>query len=351
LKIETKSFFDKIAAAFKVELPFAVYRHPNTNSLKGFFQKDATLHTTKTYEESGFVFAPFDDNNPSILFPLTESTIYTTHFSDSYATDKTHKRQDSLSENSRLAHVELVQKGIDFLRTTDVEKVVLSRKEIIQYPDFDVIEIFQKLLLNYSNAMVYVWFHPNVGLWLGATPETLLKVQNNQYTTMALAGTQPYQESLDVIWENKEQQEQQFVTDYIVEKLGSHIEITAPQTIRAGSLVHLCTTISGMLSKEFTLSKIIKLLHPTPAVCGMPMTEAKGFILNNEEYNREFYTGFLGELRINNTSNLFVNLRCMQVLESILALYIGGGITVDSIPEKEWEETVAKSKVMLKVLG
>ncbi len=351
MKIETESFFNKIITAFKAELPFVGYRHPKTNSLKGFFQKDATLHTTKTYDESGFVFAPFDDDNSSILFPLTESTIYTTHFSEDYAMDKSNKRQSPLPENSRPTHIKLVQKGIDFLRTAGVEKVVLSRKEIIEYPNFDVIETFQKLLVNYSSAMVYVWFHPKVGLWLGATPETLLKVQNDQYTTMALAGTQSYKESLDVVWKNKEQQEQQFVTDYIVEKLGSHIEITEPQTIRAGNLVHLCTIISGKLSKDVTLNRIIKLLHPTPAVCGLPMAKAKAFILENEPYNREFYTGFLGELRINNTSNLFVNLRCMQVLENALALYIGGGITMDSILKKEWEETVAKSKVMLKVLG
>ena len=91
-------------------------------------------------------------------------------------------------------------------------------------------------------------------------------------------------------------------------------------------------------------------VHPTPAVCGLPKNEAKVFILENEGYDREFYTGFFGELNLKGSSNLFVNLRCMQVLKNQLALYIGGGITIDSIPEKEWEETIAKSEVMLKVL-
>jgi isochorismate synthase len=95
---------------------------------------------------------------------------------------------------------------------------------------------------------------------------------------------------------------------------------------------------------------LIDALHPTPAVCGLPKESAKEFILENEGYDRSFYTGFLGELSVENRSNLFVNLRCMQVKDATYYIYIGGGITSASVPEKEWEETVAKSKVMLRVL-
>ncbi len=351
MKIETKSFFDKITEALKAELPFVAYRHPKTDKLKGCFQKNNDLYYTSNFSESGFVFAPFDDTKPSVLFPLTESVIYMTDFPDTYMAVENKNQQWSLSKNSKATHINLVQKGIDFFKTTDTKKVVLSRKEIVDAPDFNIVETFKKLLKNYTNAMVYVWFHPKKGLWLGATPETLLKTKNELFTTMALAGTQIYNGSLEVVWQKKEKQEQQFVTDYIVEKLNDDITVSKSHTIKAGSLVHLCTMITGSLSQQLSLNTLIKLLHPTPAVCGLPMAEAKVFILVNEEYNREFYTGFLGELNINNTSSLFVNLRCMQVLEKQLAIYIGGGITVDSNPKKEWEETVAKSKVMLKVLG
>jgi isochorismate synthase len=351
LKIETKSFFDKIAEALKAELPFVAYRHPETDSLKGHFQKNDNLYYTKDLSESGFVFASFDDAKPAVFFPFTESATFKTNFSDTYTIVEEKTHQWSLSEAFKENHINLVKKGIDFLNTSNAKKVVLSRKEIIDYPDLNVVETFKKLLKNYTNAMVYVWFHPKVGLWLGATPETLLKVKNNSFKTMALAGTQAYQGSLEVVWQQKEKQEQQFVTDYIVEKLNNNIIVSRPHTIKAGSLVHLCTDISGELSEEFTLNRLIKLLHPTPAVCGLPMKESKVFILENEGYDREFYTGFLGELNIDYTSNLFVNLRCMQLLQNELAIYIGGGITVDSNPLREWEETVAKSKVMLKVLG
>ena len=76
--------------------------------------------------------------------------------------------------------------------------------------------------------------------------------------------------------------------------------------------------------------------------------------LKNENYNRAYYTGFLGELNLNetskNTSELFVNLRCMEIKKDIAVLFIGGGITKESNPESEWLETVSKSETMKKVL-
>ena len=112
------------------------------------------------------------------------------------------------------------------------------------------------------------------------------------------------------------------------------------------------------------LDNLINKLHPTPAVCGLPKEEAKDFILKNEGYHREFYTGFLGELNMpaeegikdNKSTSLFVNLRCMKIQphskggNNSAIVYIGGGITKDSDPENEWKETVAKSEVMKKVL-
>ena len=343
--------FNKIAKALKENLPFVAYKHPQGNEIKGFFQQDNQLYTTENFQENGFVFAPFDDVNPAILFPLAKSEVITSPLvEDDLVAITIEDSSLVISEQEKTNHIDLIQKGIDFLKTTQNKKVVLSRKLELEHSDFELITIFKKLLSAYNNATVYIWFHPKVGIWLGATPETLLKVKDNQFSTMALAGTQLYSGSLDVVWKNKEKQEQQFVTDYIVEKLKNNVTVSDVKTIKAGSLVHLCTNIYGNLSQQFSLKKLIKLLHPTPAVCGFPQQKTKVFILDNEHYNREFYTGFFGEINIETASSLFVNLRCMQVLKESIVIYVGGGITVDSNPLKEWDETVAKSKVMLKVL-
>jgi len=354
LKIATESFFNRITEALDKKLPFTVYNQPESDEIKGFFQKNDDLYHTKNYSESGFVFAPFDNAKQSILFPLNKSEICTTKFSGISIDDSVSNfKLISNSNNEKSTHVSLVQKGVEFLKTTGVKKVVLSRKELIHTSHFNIEETFKKLLMNNRNAMVYIWYHPKIGLWLGATPETLLKVKDDAFTTMALAGTQLYHGSLEVDWQHKEKQEQQFVTDFIINNLSNSLVITGvsePHTVRAGNLLHLCTKINGILSRQFSLDQLIGLLHPTPAVCGLPKKDAKVFILENESYDREYYTGFLGELNIESESNLYVNLRCMQVLSNEISVYVGGGITVDSIPEKEWKETEAKSEVMLKAL-
>lgn len=99
------------------------------------------------------------------------------------------------------------------------------------------------------------------------------------------------------------------------------------------------------------MEKLINALHPTPAVCGLPKAVAEAFILQNENYDRSYYSGYLGELNLNERTSLFVNLRCVELENNLASIYVGGGITADSIPENEWEETVSKAEVMKKVLS
>jgi isochorismate synthase len=82
----------------------------------------------------------------------------------------------------------------------------------------------------------------------------------------------------------------------------------------------------------------------------MPRKESLKLIRMLEKHNREYYAGFLGPVGINNQLTLFVNLRCMKVLADRLALFVGGGITADSVPEEEWMETEIKAETLLTVI-
>lgn len=345
------NIFNKIGNYFQQNLPFVVYRKPNANSVSGFFMNDDSLFYSDSFTESGFVFAPFNTDEKAILFPLekseflTEKNVLNKNFDD--------EKVFFADKKSKEKHIEIVEKAIEEIKKSKLQKVVVSRKENVQLADFDLLKIFQNLLENYQNAFVSVWFHPKVGLWLGATPETLLQVNNNAFKTMSLAGTQVYNKSKSVIWKSKELEEQQLVTDFIESQLdgiSSNLKTDKTETIKAGNLLHLRTKVEGVLDKKSDLKSLIRALHPTPAVCGLPRNMAKDFILENENYDRSFYTGFLGELNIDKKSSLFVNLRCMEINNKIASIYVGGGITKDSNAEKEWEETVSKSKTMKQVL-
>ena len=346
------SIFNKIVKSYKSNLPFVAYRKPNSEIISSFFLRNNDLDFASELLESGFVFAPFDSEEKAILFPKNKADFYSEslelpeqfHFNSTYL-------EDSSSEKK---HIDLVRNTISEINKSDLKKVVVSRKEEIELNNFDLLLIFKKLLTTYSNAFVYVWFHPKVGLWLGATPETLLQTTGASFKTMSLAGTQLYKEGEDIIWKSKELEEQQLVTDFIenqLQPIANNLMIDKTETIKAGNLLHLRTKVEGDLQKQSTLKELIRALHQTPAVCGLPREMAKSFIIKNENYNRSFYTGFLGELNLDNqNTSLFVNLRCMNIENNTASIYIGGGITKDSNPEKEWQETVSKSKTMKKVL-
>lgn len=336
---------------FEQNLPFIIYKKPNNDTVKGLFQKNDNLFEVKDFAEKGFVFASFDGSK-TYLIPENESEIIRVILGKNKI-DITEKESNSETESDKNDFKNLVTKGIKAIKNNELQKVILSRKETIGLADFDLVSTFEKLVQLYPGTFTYCFFHPKIGIWFGATPEQLLKVNNGLFETIALAGTQKNTNTEEIIWNKKEKEEQQFVTDFIVEilnKVASDVLVSEPYSVRAGSVWHIKTDISGILNSDFGLQQVIQLLHPTPAVCGLPKENSKSFILKNENYDRTFYTGFLGELNIENQTDLFVNLRCMEISNSQAHLFMGCGITKDSIPEKEWEESVNKSLTMKKIL-
>ncbi|KDN54028.1 chorismate-binding protein [Flavobacterium seoulense] len=350
-------FFIKVKQQEAQELPFVIYKKPYKTEVRGFFQKNDHLYFAETLDETGFVFAPFNGNQ-MILIPKNQSVIWE---ADITSLDENQKEDFVYSENGqeKARFENLIQKAIDAIEKGDFTKVVLSRKEILEVPNFDLVTVFTRLIQRFPNVFCYCWYHPKIGLWMGATPERLLKASRKKFCTMALAGTQNFNGTAEVVWEQKEIAEQQYVTDFILENLKgltSEVAISSPYTVQAGNVLHIKTDIEGIINKTSKLNQVVSVLHPTPAVCGLPKDLAKEFILENENYDRKYYTGFLGELNKKDftekkqKSDLYVNLRCMQIKGQKAHLYMGCGITKESIPEKEWKESVNKSMTMKSVL-
>jgi len=350
------NLFQKIQSQIKKGYPFAVFAKPGTDIVTGVFQNTPDAHHLTDFSDKGFAFAPFDGHATCFIPAHAADVISVTIGDDEFSLQEA--KQPAIDPEAKKAFEDLVAKSVLVIREGRFEKVVTSRKEVVDIGDTDVVSIYQKLLYTYPMAYRYCFYHSDSGLWMGATPEQLLKVENKTLHTVALAGTQLYKEGEDTVWENKEKEEQQFVTDYIIGSLKEYTTVvnrTEPYTFRAGNIVHIKTDISAELADVNSLKGIIQALHPTPAVCGLPKLGAKEFLLANEGYNREYYSGFLGELNIDFTSghpktDLFVNLRCMKISGNTAHLYIGCGITKDSNPEKEFTETVNKSITMRRVL-
>lgn len=344
------SLLENAGQQYHNRLPFVLYRKAGTETVHGIFQRDAQLYQTRDFSETGFVFAPFDPDRPAVLI-LPDVLM-----DEGYTPQRAGFNPGSIStedKKSRKEYVQLVEKGIGEITSGKMTKVVLSRK--FEVPcEKEPLELFHELLGHYPDAFCYIWYHPEIGLWLGATPEMLLQIKNNKLKTISMAGTRKVKSHGLPTWGQKELTEQALVTGYIKDALKGKVrdlETSAITSVKAGKVWHLRTEISGSITGS-QLEDVLRALHPTPAVCGLPLAISRSFISANENYDRGYYTGFLGELNLHkdNSTSLFVNLRCIQILNRRAMIYVGAGVTKDSVPENEWQETVDKSMTMTAVL-
>lgn len=350
--------FVKLKIHKKQNLPFVLYSKPNSNKTIALFQNNDCLYPFENINDEGFVFTSFDKENAFILpnnfvDTLVEVNsfvdINTSNLSNILDTTSTHKK----------TFINLVEKAKIKIKEGYCEKIVVSRKESITIDSFDIEKSFKKMLSLYPSAFKYCYFHPKVGLWIGATPEQLLKINSKKFQTVALAGTRLVSNDIDEEWGEKEVKEQKFVTDFILENIKDEVEeetVSTPYTITAGNIQHIKTDIEATLKSENNFENILEALHPTPAVCGYPKKNALDFILENEIYDRNFYSGYLGELNMcfetgrTLMTDLYVNLRCMQIKDTTAEIYVGCGITSESDPELEFEETKNKTITMKKIV-
>ena len=250
----------------------------------------------------------------------------------------------------------LVSSAIDQIRSGHFEKLVLARhKDVLLPTDFSASKFFELICCRMPSAFCSIVSLPGEGIWIGASPELLISQDQQTFKTISLAGTKKLndQSLSNIAWTQKEIEEQAFVSRYIVNcfkkiRLREFSE-HGPKTVKAGNLAHLKTeyevNFQGMGFNDLG-SQMLDLLHPTSAVCGMPMKESEDFISQYEGFDREYFAGFLGPINIYGATNLFVNLRCMKAQNGLARLYAGAGITEDSDPIKELNETELKMSVL-----
>lgn len=340
-----QNILKKANEQFENQHPFVLFANPNSNELIAYFQNEDTL--TPFEGQEGFVFTSFDKKQSYVL-KATNCTIVKSVISN-LESNLSKVQKASINTNEKAAFENLVKKSVGAILEDKFKKVVVSRKVILPI-GINCELSFLELLSTYGSAFRYWFYHPKIGMWMGASPEQLLYVEKDVVETVALAGTQLYAEA--IIWETKEKEEQQFVTDYIVNQISSFVEkldVSNPYTVRAGNLAHIKTTIKAKLITPDSVLDLVTVLHPTSAICGLPKESSLEFIIMNEGYDRLYYSGYLGEWSTSK-KNLFVNLRCMEIENESVHLYVGCGITKESIPEKEFYETQNKLGTMLKVI-
>ena len=271
---------------------------------------------------------------------------------DAYDFHSDHKKLSDVFVVNRNAYLNGLAIFIDEFEPRKIEKAVFSRINAIQKQTSTTpFELFHDIANKYSkDALVYLVSDSQFGTWMGATPEILLSGDKSHITSMALAGTKS---NLSDEWTEKEYHEQQLVESFIEKTIRKQdpldFEKSKVKTVKNGAVYHLRTDFLFQLP-EMKWNALIENLHPTPAVCGTPRKSALELIRSFEPHDRDFYTGLVG-IKGADKLNVYVNLRCMQVLNEHYALYVGGGITSDSDIAAEWNETEGKSQTLISVIN
>ncbi len=360
--------------------PFAFYRLPEQEKLCFLTQTtgeaEAILNVESVHSEPGFILAPFRIKKGSPAwrirpdyidtnFPLETGKVSNDRTS-TYPNGSGERKTDS---NCRIERNEIHPSSttgdfeqyascfrffIEPLRKGIYDKLVLSRRIVYPgYSRFSPEQALYEACRRYVHSYVYLCYTPQTGVWLGSTPEVLLSGEADHWNTVALAGTMSLENGqLPEEWSNKNKEEQQYVADYIRKQLRS-VGITpeehGPYPVYAGALSHLKTNFH-FHADTGRLGELLKVLHPTPAVCGLPKEKAYRFIKENEGYDRNYYSGFVGMLNPLGKTDLYVNLRCLNYQANELSLYAGSGLLAASELEDEWQETEKKLQTMKQLL-
>ena len=320
-------------------LGFALYRLPWTDECYLVLQTSGDVEQLADIQElngkKGFVMAPFriSEEHPLVLirpdvtaydWSEISEALSSLECADALLTCKS--RQSELSpfvseETDKEQYTRAFGRFITPLQEKRFQKLVLSRSSARHIgDDFSPLGAFVRACNNYPRMMIYLCHTPASGTWLGSTPEILLSGHGKEWHTVA------------------------------AKRFGNKMTEKGPYTARAGQLVHLKTDFYFLLKNTDHIGDLLQELHPTPAVCGLPKEEAFRFIPDNEGYDRSYYSGFTGWLDTEGHTDIYVNLRCMEIKPGEAILYAGGGILASSEVESEWMETGDKMNTMRSIL-
>jgi isochorismate synthase len=393
IKIESLEHYLGCLLAWQMKEPnqVAIWRQPKSDFLQVLIDKSGkTKRVDPVLEElpSGFIVHPFEDQEDQKAFFLEADCYFkidlTLPIAEQTNQIESIKEIKTLRENAKTLRktfvkpeekfssgyykacskkdfINLVQKGIEAVKKGQLNKIVPARlKKITLSEEFDLVQSIKSLVYTYPNAFINFFHIPGVGTWLGASPEILIQISGDEFYTMSLAGTQKAKGDnplKNAAWTQKEIEEQALVSRYIVDcfkkiRLREYDE-QGPKTVLAGNLLHLRSDFRvDMKATNFPQlgSVMLKLLHPTSAVCGMPRNKAFEFLREFEKLNRSLFAGFIGPVNVEGGTSIFVNLRTALLTEKEAFLFAGAGVTEDSNPEKEWEETEMKCEIIGKHL-
>ncbi|HEX2023313.1 MAG TPA: isochorismate synthase [Acidimicrobiales bacterium] len=261
---------------------------------------------------------------------------------------------------SREAWTTAVRGALERIAAGPLAKVVLAREVVVESDaPFDRQRVLHHLRSTHPSSFTYA-----AGGFVGASPELLVRRRGGRVVSRPMAGTAPRgittaddeRLAAGLASSAKEAEEHALVVEAVraaLEPVCREVMAEAgPELVRLSTLTHLATTVAGHLADPAPSALALAgILHPTPAVGGIPRAEALAAIAELESFDRGLYAGPVGWVDGRGDGDWAVALRCADLAGTRARLVAGAGIVAESDPDAEWAETEAKLGPMLGALA
>ena len=266
------------------------------------------------------------------------------------------------SNTSKSSFLNMVKKAKNFIKIGDIFQVVLSQRFEAKLSK-DPIDIYKKLRVTNPSPFMFFFNFPDFQI-IGASPEILVRLRDNKITVRPIAGTRPRGKNYiqdkfyekDLLNDKKELSEHLMLLDLgrndagKVSKINT-VKVTESFTIeRYSHVMHIVSNVTGVYNNKYSKFKSLLAGFPAGTVSGAPKIRAMEIIDQLEKTKRKVYAGGIGYFSANGEFDTCIALRTAMVKNKKFYVQAGAGIVADSVPLKEYEETVNKAKALINAL-
>lgn len=257
--------------------------------------------------------------------------------------------------------IENVERAQEFIKSGETEQIVLSQKMVADI-NGDPFSFYRALrTANPSPYMFYIDFTDY--LIIGTSPESLVQTTDDQVVTNPIAGTRPRGKNKqeddrlesELMSDEKELAEHRMLIQLSIDDLAAvcdkaDIEVPVHMTVeKYQHVMHIVSEVHGTLQTGKSSMDALIACLPAGTVSGAPKERAMQIINDIEDKRRGFYAGGIGYITFNHDINLAISIRSLVVKDKQAHLQVGAGIVIDSVPEKEYEETLHKARSLTNI--
>jgi len=266
------------------------------------------------------------------------------------------------SNFSKEQFLNAVLKAKEYIREGDIIQVVPSQRFSKKFKG-NPIDIYRAVrVINPSPYLFYLDLK-DIKI-IGSSPEILVSVKDKKIITKPIAGTRPRGKteeedkklSDELINDEKERAEHLMLVDLARNDVGKVANIGSVKVDKFmyieyySHVMHIVSDVSGVLKEGLTGIDVLKSVFPVGTVSGAPKVRAMQIIEELEPEKRGVYAGAVGYISFDGNLDTAIAIRTAVLRDEEIFVQAGAGVVADSIPEKEYEETINKAKAMIKAI-